>query len=359
MHPFAKAMVFKDVAKPFELQEFDLPQLNEYEVLLRTNYATICSSDLHTFYGRRAGQRPCILGHEVVGTVIALGSDSIKDYYGVPINLGEQLSWSVYAHEPNCMMSRIGLPQKSKSLYKYGHEELKEDCILNGGFGTHFLLKKGTVLFKLPSTLTPQEAAPLNCTHATIAAALRMAGDVKSKNVLISGVGMLGLSASSMAKEQGASHISALDINLHKLERACEFGTDTIFHAEIETSTIKEKAASFGGIDIIIETSGVPSALEKGFELLNTGGIMVLVGSVYPQRNISINAEKIVRRILSIRGIHNYAPQDLATAIRFLEQAKHKYPFHSLVEVEYPLNDLDAAFEAGNQNGYYRVGVTM
>ena len=71
--------------------------------------------------------------------------------------------------------------QKSVSLYKYGHERISEKEELNGGFATHYILKKGTSIYILPDEINDKVAAPMNCSHATIAGALRLAGCVKDK----------------------------------------------------------------------------------------------------------------------------------------------------------------------------------
>lgn len=101
----------------------------------------------------------------------------------------------------------------------------------------------------------------------------------------------------------------------------------------------------------------MPEAMENCLHMLGIGGTIILVGAVFPQRNLSINAEFLVRNLLTIKGLHNYIPEDLATAISFLTKAKAKYPFDSLVGREFSLEQLDSAFEAGSHGKYYRVGV--
>ncbi|GGF19389.1 alcohol dehydrogenase [Echinicola rosea] len=348
-------MVFIDANTPFSPTIIDLPQLKEGELLVRNHYATICASDLHTFYGRRKSCGHSILGHEIIGTITALAGKGVLDYFGNPLKKGDKITWSVYAYDPQSPTSRKGFPQKSEALYKYGHEQMNEAYKLNGGFSSHCHLREGTTIFKLPYSLTEKEAAPLNCTHATIAGALRLAGNLKGKNVLVNGVGMLGLSACAMAKEKGAAQVWAQDLHPDKLAFSKSFGADhTILFKDLESKILTKP---YGKIDIIIETSGVPEAMEKCIQLLGIGGTMILVGAVFPQRDLLVNAEHLVRNLLTIKGLHNYIPQDLASAIDFLSTAKRKYPFESLVGKEFALEELDSAFEAGNEGRYYRVGI--
>jgi putative phosphonate catabolism associated alcohol dehydrogenase len=355
MKKAAVAKVFVGANTPFSTVKISLPTLTQGEVLVKTGYTTICTSDLHTFYGRRNVCSHSILGHEILGTVENIAGDVVLDYYEVPLKIGDKITWSVYAHNPDSKTSKKGYPQKSEGLYKYGHEKMTENCQLNGGFSSHCHLRKGTTIFKIPSSLSDLEAAPLNCTHATIAGAIRLAGNLKGKNVLINGVGMLGLSACAMAREGGASKVWVQDIGLKKTKQAKKFGADHAFIFGEEN--ILSYSKKVGDIDIIIETSGNPEAVEKCVQVLGIGGTIILVGSVFPQRNLSINAEYLVRNLLTIKGLHNYIPADLAKAIDFLEKSHKKYPFESLVGVEYPIEELDKAFEIGNQGNYYRVGI--
>lgn len=350
-------MVFDKVAHPFLSKGIELPVLCDHELLVEVAYSTICSSDLHTFYGRRHAHCPSILGHEIIGKVVDIAGTGVLDYYGKFLEIGDRVTWSVYAHDHNGAMAQKGLPQKSADLFKYGHEKLDEGESLSGGFATHCHLKAGTDIFRLPDHLTTKEATPLNCTHATIAGAIRLAGSLKNKNVLVIGAGMLGLSACAMSKEAGARQVFAMDIWEERLVKSLEFGAEAYFAESLSLESLKEKLTNFGGIDVVIESSGMPNAIEKGIELLNIGGIAIWVGAVFAQRDLAINAEKIVRNILTIKGLHNYAPKDLAEAIRFLSSNRHKYPFEQLVSLEYPLHKLDEAFSAADNKRPYRVGV--
>ncbi|WP_215224078.1 zinc-binding dehydrogenase [Echinicola shivajiensis] len=351
----AVAKVFIKAESPFSKSIISLPKLSKGEVLVKTSYATICASDLHTFYGRRHSCSHSILGHEIIGVIENIADEGVLDFYGSPLKIGDKITWSVYAHDPESQTSKKGYPQKSEGLYKYGHEQISEKYQLNGGFSSHCHLRKGTSIFKLPAELTGREAAPINCTHATIAGAMRLAGKLEGKNVLINGVGMLGLSASAMAKELGASNVWVQDINSDKTKQAKSFGADEAF--TFGANELKEFAKDHGNIDVVIETSGVPEAIEHCIKLLGIGGTIVLVGSVFSQRDLAINAEYLVRNLLTIRGLHNYIPEDLASAITFMEKNHTKYPFNELVGIEYPLDELEEAFETGNKGSYYRVGV--
>jgi putative phosphonate catabolism associated alcohol dehydrogenase len=354
----ALAMVFNEVDKPFQALQVNLPELGSGEVIVEITYSTICTSDLHSYYGRRCAHAPSVLGHEMIGKIIHLAQEPPKDFYGKQLELGDLITWSVYAHDHEGEMAAKGIPQKSADLFKYGHEKIQEEDVLSGGFATHCHLRKGTDIFKIPTSISPKEAAPLNCTHATIAGGIRLAGDLTGKNVLVIGAGMLGISACAMASYEGATTIFSMDLDPDRIATSMKFGANHGFDARLSLAEIIEKVKIFGGIDVVIDTSGSAEAMEKGLALLNIGGISIWVGAVYSQRDLAINAESIVRRIITIKGLHNYIPEDLAKAIKFLEATHHTFPFESLVAEDFPLPQLDQAFKTANESGNYRIGIT-
>lgn len=350
-------MVFDEIEKPFRSLPVDFPILNQDEVLVEITYTTICTSDLHSYYGRRSSPSPSVLGHEMLGRIVNLPENEILDFHGNQLKNGDLVTWSVYAYDHADKMATKGFPQKSTSLFKYGHEQMQENDVLSGGFATHCHLRNGTDIFKIPDRISHKAAAPLNCTHATIAGAIRLAGSLQDKNVLIIGAGMLGISASTMARFAGAKLVLAMDLNLQRIQNILRFGADMGINASLSLEEIQKDILPIGGIDVILETSGSAEAMEIGLDQLNVGGTAIWVGAVYSQRNISINAESIVRKILTIKGLHNYIPEDLSYAIKFLEASHSTYPFESLVGAEFPLKELDKAFAIAKDSAFYRVGI--
>ncbi|MBN3519569.1 zinc-binding dehydrogenase [Algoriphagus lutimaris] len=353
----ATAMVFQEIEKPFNSQTVKFPVLKKGEVLIQITYATICTSDLHTYYGRRKSHAPSVLGHEVIGIVVDIAQGGVRDYVGEQLQLNDLVTWSVYAHDHDGKMAQKGFPQKSEDLFKYGHEKVNGEDILSGGFATHCHLRAGTDIFRIPEGISHKEATPLNCTHATIAGAIRLAGELIHKNVLVIGAGMLGISACAMSKYAGADQVFSMDINPDRVENTLHFGSDLGLDAQLSLEEIRQLTQPLGGIDVLIDTSGSAEAMEKGLSILNIGGISIWVGAVYTQRNLSISAEYIVRNLLSIKGLHNYMPEDLAYAIQFIRETNKIYPFESLVSKDYPLAQLDEAFDSANSEEKYRVGI--
>ena len=359
----SRAMVFHATGRPLELRTFPLPRLKEGEVLVRTTCCTLCGSDVHTFEGRRSTPLPTILGHEIIGRVAELPpGGEVCDHDGDPLSVGDRVTWSVAASCGGCFFCNDGLPQKCERLFKYGHERIVDRHPLSGGLADHCHLAPGTAIIRLPSTLSEAVACPANCATATVAAAMRYAEDCAGRSVLIQGAGMLGLTAAAMADSAGARQIIVCDTVPERLPRAKRFGaTRTVCVSDDDgqlRATVNE-ATSSRGVDVAIDVSGAPAAIEAGIGLLRVGGRYVWVGAVFPARPVAIFAETVVRKILTIRGVHNYGPQDLSKAVRFLNDNHRRFPFEELVADTFPLEDADAAFRHAADSGALRVAVTM
>ncbi len=80
-------------------------------------------------------------------------------------------------------------------------------------------------------------------------------------------------------------------------------------------------------------------------------------GAVFPTPALSIFPEMVIRKHLTIRGVHNYAPQDLAAALSFLSQMHQNYPFSDLVGQEFPLSEVKSALEYACRERPFRVAV--
>jgi len=351
----ARAAVFVGAGQPLELRRCAVPDPGPGQVLVRVSACTLCGSDLHTYEGRRSAPVPTILGHEIIGCIEAFGDGAaVIDLAGQALRVGDLVTWSLAASCSTCLFCRRDLPQKCTSLFKYGHEQLRPEFPLSGGLAEYLLLVHGTAVLRLPEKLPLEVACPANCATATVAAALESAGELAGRSVLVFGAGMLGVTACAMARAAGAADIICADLNPARVERAAAFGAHHLTLGQ-DLNTIVPKVSGGHGVDIVLELSGSTDALETGLDLVRTGGTVVLVGAVFPGRPLTLVPERLVRRHLTLRGVHNYAPRHLCTAVRFLATAP--YPFNALVAEWFPLADAEHAFQRARAPGALRVGV--
>ena len=346
----AMAAVFRAPGQPLELRAFDMPQVSPGEGLVKVDCCTLCGSDLHSIHGKRNIETPVILGHEIIGRLVEV-TTGLCDVNGVPLGKGDRVTWSIAASCQNCFFCKHGIPQKCEHLFKYGHQTTVGPHPLSGGLATHCHLARRTAIVKLPDELTDYVASPANCATATVAGAMRIGGHCNGKSVVIIGAGMLGLTATAMARHQGAEHVFVCDTHPARAKLALKFGATHLGLTELADVTKGR------GADLIVDLSGSPDAMEAAVQHVRIGGRLILVGAVFPERPLSIQAEQVVRRMLRIEGLHNYTPGDLSTAIEFLQETHEQFPFHQLVDREYRLNEINQAIEAAHNNQFIRVAI--
>jgi alcohol dehydrogenase len=340
------AAVFRAIGKPLTLEQFPIPALAGSEALVRVRCATICGSDLHSYFGRRHSPMPSILGHEMVGEIVAAGPGGARDFRGAALALGDRVTWSMVWSCGQCFYCRHGLRPKCERLMKFGHEEISPDRGLIGGMAEYCHLPEGTAIFRVPPGVPDTVASPANCATATVAAVLRNVGPVKDEVVVIHGAGMLGQTACAMAATMGAECVVVIEPDERRRQQALRFGADMAIDSALPLADIaaRVKEVSTGrGADAGLELAGYPESIELGVGLLRMGGRFVMAGATFPSRPVQLAAEQLVRRMIRITGVYNYAPEDLESALSFLAGAVDRYPFEELVGASYPLREVNAA----------------
>ncbi|MEI8214114.1 MAG: zinc-binding dehydrogenase [Planctomycetota bacterium] len=349
--------IFDGSSQPWRFLQRELPDLRSNEILVKVLACTICGSDLHSVDGRRSVPLPTILGHEIVGEIVAFGDDTVHcDLAGSPLHIGDRIVWAVVASCDQCYYCHRKLPQKCEMGFKYGHQAYDGGNPFSGGYSGHCILVQGTKIVRLPPSISLEAACPLSCATSTIAAAMRVTGIGKDHSVLVLGAGMLGLTACAMAKEKGASPIVCVDVSLERAELASRFGATHVFSGK-QTDASSWKPITKHGFDIGLECTGHNDATRLGIESLRMGGRLGLVGAVFPSEPLPIVMERLVRRQISLIGIHNYGPEDLVAAVHFMQHAESKYPFAELVGPVFPLNEIDSAMNAARSSKNIRVCV--
>jgi alcohol dehydrogenase len=148
------------------------------------------------------------------------------------------------------------------------------------------------------------------------------------------------------------------DCNAASCDRALRFGASSTFSADPQELVAGVLESTDGrGADIVLELAGVAPTVEAALTLVRTGGTVLLAGTVAPVGPAAFDPERVVRRMLTIRGVHNYHPRDLATALAFLAGPGREFPWQSLVAAEYPLDQAEEAFAAAHAHPGMRVAV--
>lgn len=268
-----------------------------------------------------------------------------------------RVTWTLAASCGECFFCQRGLPQKCEALVKYGHTALDPARAFKGGYAEYCLLLQGTGVLRLPETLPDALAATANCAASTVAASLRLLAattPLPGSDVLVLGAGTLGLTACAMLREAGAREVICCDTNMTRAVRALDFGaTRALSPADLPGLHHGHSR----GADAALEFSGSSVAVSAAIAALRVGGTAILAGTVLPSPAVALDPELVVRRMLTIRGLHNYAPEDLLAAVRFLDEAQWRYPLAAMVAEAFPLTSINEAFAAATARPGFRIAV--
>ncbi|XP_068693636.1 L-threonine 3-dehydrogenase-like isoform X2 [Montipora foliosa] len=169
---------------------------------------------------------------------------------------------------------------------------------------------------------------------------------------LFKGCGLLGIYGCVLLREAGFNKVFCSDVNVDRLDMVQKFGGIPL-QAGQRTSEGPEDSS----VDVVIEVCGVRDVIREGITLVRPGGLYVLIGMVHPDSKLDLTGEQIIRKCITIKGIHNYSPQHLDKAVSFLSRTYIKYPYKQLFSQPFKLADFQTALKLAQQQKFYRVCV--
>jgi putative phosphonate catabolism associated alcohol dehydrogenase len=336
--------IFDGPGRPFRLGRAEVPSLARGEVLVRIRLATICGSDLHTVEGRREAPCPCVLGHEAVGDVEAVGPG--RD----PRWLGKRVTWTLADSCGACRpCTEWDLPQKCERLFKYGHASMEGPGAFSGCYSTHIVLRAGTTLCEVPPDVTDAMAAPANCALAT-AIAVEEGLPGQGRHAVVQGGGLVGCLVVALLRERGWERVTVVEplACRHDLARRCGGTPMTPAEADALPASLA---------DVVVETAGVPLVIGQGVRMLRPGGHYAWAGMVHPASRVDLTGEQVIRKCLTIRGTHNYAPRHLHAAMSFLQRHGRRLALDAVVSEPFGMRDLASAIALARAGTHARVSV--
>ncbi len=326
-----KAVVIH-AAHDLRLEERETERPGAGQVLVRIATGGICGSDLHYFHNGGFGtvrlREPMILGHEVAGHIEALGE-------GVEgLQVGQLVAVSPSRPCGDCAYCLKGLPNHCVSMRFYG--SAMPFPHIQGAFRE--LLVAEAAQCAPADGLTPGEAAmaePLAvCLHA-----VRRAGDMLGRSVLVTGCGPIGILAIVAARRAGADRIVASDLSDFTLEMARKAGADETVNAADDGGRMAAFAEGKGSFDVLIECSGAAPALTAGISALHPRGVIVQLGL---GGDMTLPVQAMTAKELELRGSFRFH-EEFHTGVSLMRKGLVDVkPFitHTL-----PLQDSRTAFE--------------
>ncbi len=252
---------------PLEPFRYPIPDLGPQDCLVRVTACGICHSDVHMVDDDwRQSRYPLVPGHEVVGTVVRVGSALRHLAPGDRVGVGWQRSACLQCLD--CLRGDENLCDEARSLIGHGH----------GGFADH-LVVDGRFAFPLPPGLGDEVAGPLLCGGATVYSALRHAGMSSGQEIGVIGVGGLGHLAVQFAVRLG-NRVTVFTTSEDKARDAERFGA----REAVVTRGGKVPERLVRRLDILLATA--PAALDWNayVNLLDSDGVLAFVAASAPAK---------------------------------------------------------------------------
>ncbi|HEX8807614.1 MAG TPA: L-threonine 3-dehydrogenase [Xanthobacteraceae bacterium] len=273
------------------LEEVETPPVGINDVLIRVERTGICGTDVHIYKWDEWAQQtipvPMIIGHEFVGRVVQVGSN-VGDLCAGEIVSGE--GHVVCGRCRNCLAGRRHLCARTQGV----------GVNRPGAFAEYIVLPMANVWRHSGSI--PLDIAAFfdpfgNAVHTALAF------PVLGEDVLITGAGPIGIMAAAVARHAGARYTVIADINPYRLELARKMGvTLAIDPRETQLPDVQKQLGMTEGFDVGLEMSGNPAAFRDMIANMSHGAKIAMLG--IPSDEMSINWQKVVFNMLTIRGIY-------------------------------------------------------
>ena len=260
-----KAARIHKFGEELRLESVPVPKVGEGQILIAIIASGVCHTDLHAAAGDMPGNPslPFVPGHEIVGSVAAIGKSVTEyregDLVGLP-----SLHWTC----GECEYCQSGWETLCR-------RQLATGFSVDGGFA-EYVAAPADFAVRIPDSVDPFEIAPILCAGVTTYKGLKQTQARKGDWVIISGVGGLGHVAVQYARQLGF-RVGAVDVDDEKLNLAKKLGAELTVNAITEDAVVKVQE-QIGGAHAVLVTAASASAFRSAVRMLRRGGRCVLNG---------------------------------------------------------------------------------
>ncbi len=251
----------------FQLVDIPIPEVGPDEVLIEVRATSICGTDVHIYeWNQWAADHvspPITVGHELTGVVVDRGAN-VKE----PA-IGQLVSAESHVVCNTCAWCRTGQGHLCPNTQILGVHR-------DGAYADYVVVPAQNAWPDPPDMALSVASLQENFGNSVHTATTP---SVAGRKVLVTGTGPVGVMAIAVAKALGARAVYATDISDYRLGLAEKMGADAVFNPLREDIAAGVAEATSGeGVDVLLEMSGAPSALEAGFAALKPGGEAALLG---------------------------------------------------------------------------------
>jgi L-idonate 5-dehydrogenase len=286
------------------------PELGPGQLRVRVRCGGICGSDLHYYqhggFGTVRIKEPMVLGHEVAGVVEEAGPDAGGFVRGDRIAISPSRPCGL------CRYCQQGLQNHCLDMRYYG--SAMRTPHVQGAFRQEIVVEHWQA-HRLADSVSDGEGAMAEPLSVALHA-VRRAGPLLGKRVLVTGCGPIGALAIIAARRAGATHIVATDVGAHTLGKALKVGADEVVNVAEEPQGLARFTADKGDFDVLFEASGNQRALVGAFDALRPRGIIVQLG-LGGEMTLPVNT--IVAKEFDLRGAFRFH-EEFAVAVELLNK---------------------------------------
>lgn len=348
-----RAAVIEEPKGPIRVEELKEPTPREGEVLVEVAACGVCHTDLHVVKDEVAFPFPCVLGHEVSGTVVELGAgvdqvsvgDRVAAAFMMPCGTCRHC---VRGHDDLCERffalnrlrgvlydgeTRLFRPDGSP-VWMYSMAGLAERCVV-----------PVTDVFPIPDDLDLDTAAVLGCSVFTALGAIRNVAELRvGETVAVMACGGVGMNIIQLARAFGASRIIAVDVLREKLDLARQLGATDLLDASDGDAAEQVRELTGGrGVDVAFEALGRPQTVNAAIRSVDEGGRAVLVGIAPAGVEAAFGITHVVRRKIRILGSYGArARTDMPLVLELA--AAGQLNLDDLVTRRFGLEETDLAY---------------
>jgi alcohol dehydrogenase, propanol-preferring len=325
-----KAAIFTGPNTPLVLGSLPRPEPAAGELLVKVTACGLCHSDLHYMdHGVPTFKTPpLVLGHEISGTVVRVGTGVDQARIGTSVLLAPVTSCG------ECAMCRTGRENVCARQKMLGNG-------IDGGFA-EYVVAPSRDAFAIPPDVPALEACVIADALTTAFHAVTRRARVESgETVVVVGCGGLGLNVVQVAAMAGA-RVIAVDIDPRKLGLARELGASLAIDARDGDAAKRVRKETDGGADVAIEAIGNRKTQEQALASVRTGGRLVLLG--FAADNMSLPGGRVTYREITVIGTLGCRPIDFPIVLDLVRRGK--LALGPLVTHRHTLESINSGFDA-------------
>ncbi len=302
------------------------------QIRVRVRRGGICGSDLHYFnhggFGTVRIQEPMVLGHEIAGLV-----EQVAD--GVTaVAVGDRVAVSPSRPCGRCSYCQQGLQNHCLDMRYYGSAMRMPH--VQGAFRQEIVCDASQA-HKLADGISDGEGAMAEPLSVALHA-VRRAGSLLGKRVLVTGCGPIGALIIAAARRAGAAHIVATDVSTFTLRSAARVGADETIDVAAKPDGLAPYCLDKGSFDVLFEASGNERALRGALDALRPRGVILQVGL---GGDMTLPLNTIVAKEFDLRGAFRFH-EEFAIAVELLN--KGLIDVKPLISATVPFRDSGRAF---------------